>query len=72
MNTGPEHDLITQPLFAPNQQAFAAKWFAVPSRQPGSAFVSPLEADIALMRESGFRVEVLWRRDAFAILRAAR
>ena len=32
----------------------------------------PLEADIALMRESGFCVEVLWRRDAFAILRAAR
>ena len=32
----------------------------------------PLEADIALMSESGFRVEVLWRRDAFAVLRAAR
>jgi tRNA (cmo5U34)-methyltransferase len=32
----------------------------------------PLEAEIDLLRRSGFRVEVLWRRGAFAVLRAAR
>ena len=32
----------------------------------------PLDVELALMRRSGFRVEVLWRRDAFAVLRAAR
>jgi ubiquinone/menaquinone biosynthesis C-methylase UbiE len=32
----------------------------------------PLDAEIALMRTSGFRVEVLWRRGAFAVIRAAR
>jgi tRNA (cmo5U34)-methyltransferase len=32
----------------------------------------PLDAEIALLRESGFRVELLWRRGAFAVLRAAR
>jgi tRNA (cmo5U34)-methyltransferase len=32
----------------------------------------PLDAELALMRRSGFRVEVLWRRGAFAVLRAAR
>ena len=32
----------------------------------------PLDAEIGLLRESRFRVEVLWRRGAFAVLRAAR
>ncbi len=32
----------------------------------------PLELEIALMRDGGFRVELLWRRGAFAVLRAAR
>jgi tRNA (cmo5U34)-methyltransferase len=32
----------------------------------------PLEAEVALLRLAGFRVELLWRRDAFAVLRAAR
>jgi len=32
----------------------------------------PLDAEIALLRESGFRVELLWRRGAFAVLRTAR
>jgi tRNA (cmo5U34)-methyltransferase len=32
----------------------------------------PLDAELALLRRSGFRVEVLWRRGAFAVLRAAR
>jgi hypothetical protein len=32
----------------------------------------PLDAEIALLRESGFRVELLWRRGAFAVLRGAR
>ena len=32
----------------------------------------PLDAELELMRRSGFRVEVLWRRGAFAVLRAAR
>jgi tRNA (cmo5U34)-methyltransferase len=32
----------------------------------------PLDAEIALMRSSGFRVELLWRRGAFAVIRAAR
>jgi tRNA (cmo5U34)-methyltransferase len=32
----------------------------------------PLDAEIALLRQSRLRVEVLWRRGAFAVLRAAR
>ncbi|HMF92750.1 MAG TPA: class I SAM-dependent methyltransferase [Vicinamibacterales bacterium] len=32
----------------------------------------PLDAEIGLLRESRFRVEVLWRRGAFAVLRATR
>jgi hypothetical protein len=32
----------------------------------------PLDAEIALMEQSGFRVEVLWRRGAFSVLRGAR
>jgi hypothetical protein len=28
----------------------------------------PLDGEIALMRSAGFRVEVLWRRDAFAVI----
>jgi tRNA (cmo5U34)-methyltransferase len=32
----------------------------------------PLDAEVDLLRRSGFRVEVLWRRGAFAVLRAAR
>jgi tRNA (cmo5U34)-methyltransferase len=32
----------------------------------------PLDAEIAMLRAAGFRVELLWRRDAFAVLRAAR
>jgi len=31
----------------------------------------PLEVEIALMQRGGFRVEVLWRRGAFAVLRGA-
>jgi SAM-dependent methyltransferase len=31
----------------------------------------PLEAEIALMRACGFLVELLWRRGAFAVIRAA-
>ena len=32
----------------------------------------PLDAEIALMRAAGFRAELLWRRGAFAVVRAAR
>lgn len=32
----------------------------------------PLDAEIALLRAAGFRVELLWRRGAFAVLRGAR
>ena len=32
----------------------------------------PLDAEVALLRSAGFRVELLWRRDAFAVLRARR
>jgi tRNA (cmo5U34)-methyltransferase len=32
----------------------------------------PLDAEIALMRACGFLVELLWRRGAFAVIRAAR
>ena len=32
----------------------------------------PLDAELALMRSAGFRVELLWRRGAFAVIRAAR
>ena len=32
----------------------------------------PLDAEMALMRSCGFRVELLWRRGAFAVIRAAR
>ena len=32
----------------------------------------PLDGELELMRRSGFGVEVLWRRGAFAVLRAAR
>lgn len=32
----------------------------------------PLDAEVALLQRTGFRVEVLWRRGAFAVLRAAR
>ena len=32
----------------------------------------PLDSEFALMRRCGFRVEVLWRRGSFAVLRGAR
>jgi ubiquinone/menaquinone biosynthesis C-methylase UbiE len=32
----------------------------------------PLDDEIALMRSAGLRVELLWRRGAFAVIRAAR
>jgi len=32
----------------------------------------PLDAEIGLLRRTGFQVEVLWRRGAFAVLRSAR
>jgi SAM-dependent methyltransferase len=32
----------------------------------------PLDAEIAMLRAAGFGVELLWRRGAFAVLRAAR
>ena len=32
----------------------------------------PLDSEVQLMRRSGFRVEVLWRRGGFAVLRGAR
>jgi tRNA (cmo5U34)-methyltransferase len=32
----------------------------------------PLDAEVALLGRAGFRVELLWRRGAFAVLRAAR
>jgi hypothetical protein len=32
----------------------------------------PLELDTARMTRAGFRVELLWRRGAFAVIRAAR
>jgi len=32
----------------------------------------PLDAEVDLLREARFRVEVLWRRGAFAVLRAAK
>jgi len=32
----------------------------------------PLDSEVALMQRCGFRVEVLWRRGSFAVLRGAR
>jgi tRNA (cmo5U34)-methyltransferase len=32
----------------------------------------PLDAELGLLRSAGFRFELLWRRGAFAVLRAAR
>jgi tRNA (cmo5U34)-methyltransferase len=32
----------------------------------------PLDAEVALLRSAGLRVELLWRRGAFAVIRAAR
>lgn len=32
----------------------------------------PLDAEMAMIRAAGFRVELLWRRGAFCVLRAAR
>jgi hypothetical protein len=32
----------------------------------------PLDAETALLRSAGLQVEVLWRRGAFAVIRAAR
>jgi len=32
----------------------------------------PLDAELALMRSAGFRTELLWRRGAFSVTRAAR
>jgi hypothetical protein len=32
----------------------------------------PLDAEIDLMRSAGFRVELIWRRGAFAVIRGAR
>ena len=32
----------------------------------------PLDAEVGLLRSAGFRVELLWRRGAFAVLRGAR
>jgi len=32
----------------------------------------PLDAELALLRSAGFRVELLWRNGAFAVIRAAR
>ena len=32
----------------------------------------PLDAELNLLRGAGFRTDVLWRRDAFAVIRAAR
>lgn len=29
----------------------------------------PLEVELELMRKAGFSVEVLWRKDAFAVIR---
>jgi hypothetical protein len=33
---------------------------------------TPLDVELELMRSAGFRVEILWRRGAFAVLRAMR
>jgi ubiquinone/menaquinone biosynthesis C-methylase UbiE len=46
--------------------AEADKYLAAWSRE--DVYV-PLDAEIALMRKAGFTVEVLWRKDAFAVLR---
>ena len=46
--------------------AEADKYLAAWSRE--DVYV-PLDAEIALMRKAGLTVEVLWRRDAFAVLR---
>jgi hypothetical protein len=32
----------------------------------------PLASEIVLMEDAGFRVEVLWRKDAFAVLQGRR
>jgi tRNA (cmo5U34)-methyltransferase len=32
----------------------------------------PLDAELAMLRAAGFRAELLWRRGAFAVIRAAR
>jgi hypothetical protein len=32
----------------------------------------PLETELALLRQSGFTTEVLWRKEVFAVLQARR
>ena len=61
------------------------QWFAhlrktYSARQAHDIFTSwshedvyvPLDAELTLMRTAGFRAELLWRRGAFAVIRAAR
>jgi tRNA (cmo5U34)-methyltransferase len=50
----------------------AARAAAIFKAWAGEDVYVPLDAEIALMAQSGFRVEVLWRRGAFAVLRGAR
>ncbi len=50
----------------------AARAAAIFKTWAGEDVYVPLDAEIALMEQSGFRVEVLWRRGAFAVLRGAR
>jgi trans-aconitate methyltransferase len=50
----------------------AAKAIALLDAWSGEDVYVPLDAEVALMQQAGFRVEVLWRRGSFAVLRAAR
>jgi tRNA (cmo5U34)-methyltransferase len=50
----------------------AARAAAIFAAWAGEDVYVPLDAEIALMQRAGFRVEVLWRRGAFAVLRGTR
>jgi tRNA (cmo5U34)-methyltransferase len=47
----------------------AARAAAIFGSWAGEDVYVPLDAEVGLMERSGFRVEVLWRRGAFAVLR---
>lgn len=64
---GTQRQAWTTHLRASYSAAQAAAFLRAWARE--DAYV-PLEDEVALLRSCGFRVEVVWRRDAFAVLRA--
>jgi hypothetical protein len=67
------HRAQRQAWLAHLRRAYApARAAAILEGWAGEDVYVPLDAELGLLRRSGFHVEVLWRRGAFAVLRAAR